>query len=138
MRLIEVLRQFKPGLSIFRSGSSINAIPVFVSHEALHAFLVSMADADLTADDWVITGEKPGPLCFGFDPGHQFYSRCRIEHIEPQKLPFSSEHLLTVLRRELDIPDRRDVIVRELWLAMQLLATPESCADFMRRSLVVG
>ncbi|MFZ4221534.1 hypothetical protein ACEV6Q_27395, partial [Enterobacter ludwigii] len=61
-----------------------------------------------------------------------------INAAEPEKLPFSSEHLLTVLRRELDIPDRRDVIVRELWLAMQLLATPESCADFMRRSLVIN
>lgn len=137
MRLIEVLRIFKPGMSIYRGSSSTNAIPVILNHKGLHAFLAGMPDADFTATDWVVRDDGAGYGLIGIPAAYQ--CRSSVLHIEAtEKLPFSSEHLLTVLRRELDIPDRRDVIVRELWLAMQLLATPENCADFMRRSLVIG
>lgn len=140
MNLIEVLRVFKPGMCVYRASSAVNAIPVFHSHEALHAFLAGMPNNDFTATDWVAVLGDTAYGCFVTEPPEQYQCLSRFTIVKPEKekRPFSSGHLLALLRRELDIPDRRDVIVRELWLTMQLLATPESCADFMRRSLVIG
>lgn len=140
MRLIEVLRVFEPGMRIYRASSSANTIPTLHSHEALHAFLAGMPDNDFVATDWIAVLGDTAYGCFVTDPPEQYRCVSRVLVVKPEKekLPFSSGHLLAVLRRELDIPDRRDVIVRELWLLMQLLATPEGCADFMRRSLVIG
>ena len=139
MRLIEALRVFKPGMCVYRSGSAFSAIQVFHTHEALHAFLGGMSDNDFAATDWIaILGETTYGCFVADQPGNcRCISRALVAQSEKEKLPFSAAHLLTVLCRELETPDRRDVIVRELWLAMQLLATPESCADFIRRAVII-
>ena len=142
MRLIEILRVFKPGINIRHENTPVTCRGMTInSHEELTKFLASYTQEELLSDGWRFL------LPDVFWDSHIHHkagepqSRCVaipvINAADPEKLPFRPEHLLTVLRRELDIPDRHDVIVRELWLAMQLLATPESCADFMRRSLVV-
>lgn len=144
MRLIDILQVFKPGMKIRGGDLSFSDGEVEIPDEkALVEFLGAFSPDILMSGDWSILAPDDFFWKSHITPeayGHN--SRCVavpvIDADEKAKLPFRSEHILTVLRRELDIPDRHDVIVRELWLAMQLLATPESCADFMRRSLVVS
>ncbi|KNC93795.1 hypothetical protein [Trabulsiella odontotermitis] len=143
MRLIEILKAFKPGMEVRHEDTPVTHYGMtIINHEGLVEFLASRSQEELLSDGWRVLLPEDAFWRTHLPPegfGHQ--SRCKavpvINAAEPEKLPFRSEHLLAVLRRELDIPDRRDVIVRELWLAMQLLATPENCADFIRRSLVV-
>jgi hypothetical protein len=144
MRLIEVLQLFKPGMKVRHEDTPLARGGVtIVNHEGLAEFLASHSQEELLSDGWKVL--LPDSVFWRSDigytrDGHQ--SRNAVGQVvdidEPEKLPLNTESLLTVLRREMDIPDRHDVIVRELWLAMQLLTTPESCADFMRRSLVIG
>lgn len=144
MHLIEVLQLFKPGMRIRHESTPVRFYgETIANHEGLIEFLASRTQEELLSDGWDVHLPDDAFWRTHLPPegfGHQ--SRCKavpvINAAEPEKLPFRSEHLLAVLRRELDIPERRDVIVRELWLAMQLLATPESCTDFMRRSLVIN
>ncbi|WP_449543637.1 hypothetical protein [Enterobacter ludwigii] len=144
MRLIEVLQLFQSGMEVRHEDAPVTSYGVtIINHEGLVEFLASRSQEELLSDGWRVL--LPGDAFWRTHlppEGFGYLSRCKavpvINAAEPEKLPFNSESLLTVLRRELDIPDRRDVIVRELWLAMQLLATPESCADFMRRSLVIN
>lgn len=143
MRLIEVLSLFKPGVRIRNNDENSVVGRMISSHEALVEFIAARSQEELMSDGWSILLPEGCFWVSHFKPesrGHQ--SRCVAVSVivaaEHKKHPFRSEHLLNVMRRELDIPERHDVIVRELWLAMQLLTTPESCADFMRRSLVVS
>lgn len=143
MRLIEIVSQFKPGMRVRHEGNPCLNGGTFSSLEDVAHFFAGRSQIELLSEGWSILPPEDffckshtGPESCGYQ------SRCVtipvIVSVEHKKPPFRSEHLLSVMRRELNIPDRHDVIVRELWLAMQLLATPESCADFMRRSLVVG
>ena len=143
MRLIEILKVFKPGMVVRHEDTPVITYGMtIINHEGLVEFLVSRSQEELLSDGWRVL--LPGSEFWENDisyKGDGDQSRNAVRSATdidgPEKLPFRSENLLTVLRRELDVPDRHDVIVRELWLAMQLLTSPENCADFMRRSLLV-
>ena len=125
MNLIEVLRQVKPGDSIYRRSGGKTYI--YYSENCTLQWLRRQAmPRDVTANDWVIEGQ---------------ISTNTLEAavtVAAEPLRLEATAIVDVLRQHFDIPERRDALVREMWLAMQLLASPENCADFIRRSMVVS
>lgn len=127
MNLIEVLRQVKPGDKILRRDKDWTRSIEYWDDISMLSWLVECSQPDdLQADNWLIESHSStnalGPAA--------------VVGVEPLRLEATA--IVDVLRQHFDIPERRDALVREMWLAMQLLASPESCADFIRRSVVIG
>ncbi|MGQ8700592.1 hypothetical protein [Serratia marcescens] len=124
MNLIELLRRVKSGDVVGRGGQFIPFVyKGDVDGKKLIASGITLED--IKADDWSICGEtKPNAIGGG------------SETVNTMPRPEATA-IANLLRQNFDTK-RPDEIVRELWLAMQLLATPESCADFIRRSMVIG
>lgn len=127
MNLIELLRQVKSGDKILRSeGGWIRSIDYYGADSMLSWLAECAQPADLHADNWYIEShsstDSMGP----------------VAAVGAEPLRMDATAIVDVLRQHFDIAGCHSDLVREMWLAMQLLATPERCADFIRRSLVIG
>ncbi|WP_048796415.1 MULTISPECIES: hypothetical protein [Serratia] len=124
MNLIELLRQVKPGDSVYRLSNHLTY--VYRSDECMVQWLAQGAmRREVTANDWVIEGQD----------GANTQEQTAVVAAEPMRPEATA--IANLLRQDFDTK-HPDEIVREMWLAMQLLTTPECCADFIRRSLVVS
>lgn len=125
MNLIELLRQVKPGDSVNCSGE-FRAYTYHNDACMLHWLERQTSPWVITTDDWTIEGQS------------STNALAPVAAVGADPLRLEATAIVAMLRQHFDIPERRDALVREMWLAMQLLATPESCADFIRRSMVIG
>lgn len=124
MNLIEVLRQVKPGDVVCRGGQFIPFVyKGDIDGKKLIASGITLED--IKADDWSICGETKPNAIGG-----------RSETVNTTPRPEATA-IANLLRQDFDTK-RPDEVVRELWLVMQLLATPERCADFLRRVVIIS
>ncbi|MBS3893072.1 hypothetical protein [Serratia marcescens] len=126
MNLIEILRQVKPGDKILRRGKDWIRSIEYRDDISMLSWLVECSQPDdLQADSWLIESHSStnalGPAA--------------VVGAEPLRLEATA--IANLLRQDFDTK-RPDEVVRELWLVMQLLATPERCADFLRRVVIIS
>ncbi|HBC7419280.1 TPA: hypothetical protein KEY88_001955 [Serratia marcescens] len=143
MNLIEVLRVFKPGLRIKShyaglAGTGAEGV-TFSTHEMLVEFLAGRSGDELLSDDWSIMLPAPDDVFWKDQIASKGYvSTALLGTLSSDAGPVRPEAtaIANLLRQDFDTK-RPDEIVREMWLAMQLLTTPECCADFIRRAVVI-
>ncbi|MBC3252848.1 hypothetical protein H8I91_21520 [Serratia fonticola] len=124
MNVIELLRQVKPGDSMSRESETRTY--TYSGDKRMCEWLTRDAlPRDVMADDWIIHGKS------------STNAQGLVVAVDAEPVHLEATAIVAMLRQHFDIPERRDALVREMWLAMQLLATPESCADFIRRAVVI-